>query len=69
MTFMMVPLPATYNDTYIGGINGNELYVKSGKINISKITNEHATATFNNALVKLGATALLINGSATCEIE
>lgn len=67
ITQMTVRLPANYNDRWTG--TGKELTVKSGKVKISKLTNERAYVTFDSFVVKLGETTISIKGYGSCEIK
>lgn len=67
ITYMTVRLPASYNDTYTS--SGKELVVKSGKTQITKMTNGRATVQFSKFVVQLGASTMSIDGSGSCEIK
>lgn len=67
ITQMIVRLPASHNDIYTS--IGKELIVKSGKTQITKLTNERATVRFSKFVVQLGETTMNIEGSGSCEIK
>lgn len=67
ITQMTVRLPASHNDFYSS--IGKKLSVKSGKTQITKLTNERATVRFNKFVVQLGETTMNIDGSGSCEIK
>lgn len=64
---MTVRLPASYNDIYTSV--GKTLTVKSGKVEISKLTDDRAYVVFNGFVVKLGDTTLNIKGNGSCKIQ
>ena len=66
---MTVRLPSSDESAHYTSKFGKGLNVKSGKVQITKLTNERATVRINKFVVQLGETTLNIDGMGSCEIK
>ena len=66
---MTVRLPSSDESAHYTSKFDKGLNVKSGKVQITKLTNERATVRINKFVVQLGETTLNIDGMGSCEIK